>query len=109
MPRRTINLALQGGGALGAFTWGVLERLLEEQDLRFEAISGSSAGAATDHPIGLALTTTALGTLLPILREWKQAGRIRYYGVTTTFEGQYPVLLDLMRREKLDFVQVEKS
>ena len=45
MPRRTINLALQGGGALGAFTWGVLERLLEEQDLSFEAISGSSAGA----------------------------------------------------------------
>jgi aryl-alcohol dehydrogenase-like predicted oxidoreductase len=45
--------------------------------------------------------------LLPILREWKQAGRIRYYGVTTTFEGQYPALLDLMRREKLDFIQVD--
>ena len=45
MPRPTINLALQGGGALGAFTWGVLERLLEEPHLKFEAISGSSAGA----------------------------------------------------------------
>jgi NTE family protein len=42
---RSINLALQGGGALGAFTWGVLERLLDEPDLAFEAISGSSAGA----------------------------------------------------------------
>jgi NTE family protein len=42
---RKINLALQGGGALGAFTWGVLDRLLEEPGLRFEAISGSSAGA----------------------------------------------------------------
>jgi NTE family protein len=43
--RRTVNLALQGGGALGAFTWGVLDRLLEEPDLDVEAVSGSSAGA----------------------------------------------------------------
>jgi aryl-alcohol dehydrogenase-like predicted oxidoreductase len=47
--------------------------------------------------------------LLPILREWKDAGRIRYYGVTTTSDRQYPVLLDLMRREPLDFVQVDYS
>lgn len=39
------NLALQGGGAHGAFTWGVLDRLLEEDWLEFEAISGTSAGA----------------------------------------------------------------
>jgi len=45
LPECTINLALQGGGALGAFTWGVLDRLLEEPGLAFEAISGSSAGA----------------------------------------------------------------
>ena len=43
--RKTLNLALQGGGALGALTWGVLDRLLEEPRLRFEAISGTSAGA----------------------------------------------------------------
>ncbi|HEX2335632.1 MAG TPA: patatin-like phospholipase family protein [Hyphomicrobiaceae bacterium] len=40
-----IDLALQGGGAHGAFTWGVLDRLLEEAPLRIEAISGTSAGA----------------------------------------------------------------
>ena len=40
-----IDLALQGGGAHGAFTWGVLDRLLEEEDLRIEGISGTSAGA----------------------------------------------------------------
>ena len=40
-----ISLALQGGGAHGAFTWGVLDRLLDEDDLRFERISGTSAGA----------------------------------------------------------------
>ena len=42
---RTINLALQGGGAHGAFTWGALDRLLEEERLEIEGISGTSAGA----------------------------------------------------------------
>lgn len=42
---RTINLALQGGGAHGAFTWGVLDALLEDGRLDFEGISGTSAGA----------------------------------------------------------------
>jgi NTE family protein len=45
MALHTLNLALQGGGALGALTWGVLDRLLEEPDLTFEAITGASAGA----------------------------------------------------------------
>jgi NTE family protein len=40
-----IDLALQGGGAHGAFSWGVLDRLLEETWLTIEAISGTSAGA----------------------------------------------------------------
>ena len=43
--RARINLALQGGGAHGAFTWGVLDRLLEEPDLELVGISGASAGA----------------------------------------------------------------
>ncbi|HHT0592100.1 TPA: patatin-like phospholipase family protein [Legionella anisa] len=40
-----IDLALQGGGAHGAFTWGVLDRLLEEKKLKIDGISGTSAGA----------------------------------------------------------------
>ena len=40
-----IDLALQGGGSHGAFTWGVLDRLLEEPWLRIDGISGTSAGA----------------------------------------------------------------
>ncbi len=40
-----IDLALQGGGSHGAFTWGVLDRLLEEPRLHIAAISGTSAGA----------------------------------------------------------------
>ncbi|RZJ60640.1 MAG: patatin-like phospholipase family protein [Acidovorax sp.] len=51
--RMQLNLALQGGGAQGAFTWGVLDRLLEEEDIDIGAISGSSAGALN----GAALAT----------------------------------------------------
>lgn len=43
--QHSINLALQGGGAHGAFTWGVLDALLEDGRLRFDGVSGTSAGA----------------------------------------------------------------
>ncbi|MDJ0610206.1 MAG: patatin-like phospholipase family protein [Kiloniellales bacterium] len=42
---KPIALALQGGGSHGAFTWGVLDRLVEEESLHIEALSGASAGA----------------------------------------------------------------
>ena len=42
---KSINLALQGGGAHGAFTWGVLDCLLEDDRIRIEGISATSAGA----------------------------------------------------------------
>ncbi|WP_376873004.1 patatin-like phospholipase family protein [Albirhodobacter sp. R86504] len=45
MQTKHINLALQGGGAHGAFTWGVLDRLLDEDWIEIDAISGTSAGA----------------------------------------------------------------
>lgn len=44
-PPRRLALALQGGGSFGAFTWGVLDRLLEQEEIEFDAISGASAGA----------------------------------------------------------------
>lgn len=43
--RKPINLALQGGGSHGAFTWGVLDKFLEDDRLSIDAISGTSAGA----------------------------------------------------------------
>ncbi|MEO1313872.1 MAG: patatin-like phospholipase family protein [Pseudomonadota bacterium] len=43
--KRRINLALQGGGAHGAFTWGVLDKVFEDDRLWIEALSGTSAGA----------------------------------------------------------------
>jgi aryl-alcohol dehydrogenase-like predicted oxidoreductase len=47
--------------------------------------------------------------LLPLLRDLKAQNRIRYYGVTTTFDGQYPDLIDLMQRTPLDFIEVDYS
>lgn len=44
-PPRQLSLGLQGGGSFGAFTSGVLDRLLEEEDLCFDTVSGASAGA----------------------------------------------------------------
>ena len=45
MASKLIALALQGGGSHGAYTWGVLDRLLQERALEIEALSGASAGA----------------------------------------------------------------
>ena len=45
MTPKKINLALQGGGAHGAFTWGVLDHLLEDERIEIEGLSGTSAGA----------------------------------------------------------------
>ncbi|MBV8938434.1 MAG: patatin-like phospholipase family protein [Alphaproteobacteria bacterium] len=45
MKTKSINLALQGGGSHGAYTWGVLDRLLEDERLTIEGVSGTSAGA----------------------------------------------------------------
>lgn len=82
---RPISLALQGGGSHGAFTWGVLDRLLEDPRLVVEAVSGTSAGAmnaaalaagfADDGADGARraldrfwLTTAEMGVLSPIRR-----------------------------------------
>jgi NTE family protein len=43
--RKPLNLGLQGGGAHGAFTWGVLDALLEREEVAFDGVSGASAGA----------------------------------------------------------------
>src|SRR5215831_15824170 len=47
--RKPVNLALQGGGAHGAFTWGVLDQLLTDGRIEVDGISGTSAGAVNSH------------------------------------------------------------
>ena len=54
---KSINLALQGGGAQGAFTWGVLDKLLTYDNLEFESITATSAGAMNAVVIAQGLLT----------------------------------------------------
>ena len=50
-----------------------------------------------------------LATQFPILREFKEQGRVRYVGATSTFKGQYDVLEKFMRTEKPDFIGIDYS
>ncbi len=52
-----INLALQGGGAHGAFTWGVVDRLLQDEGIEIAGISGTSAGALNGAALKAGLVT----------------------------------------------------
>jgi NTE family protein len=75
--KRRVNLALQGGGAHGAFTWGVLDRLLEEDDLEITAISGTSAGALNGAALKAGLIAGGRGAARKRLdRLWHQVGEI---------------------------------
>lgn len=79
MARKRINLALQGGGAHGAFTWGVLDRLLSEPEIEIAGISGTSAGTLNGAAVKAAL---AMGGSTEDAREnldwlWGQIGGIR--------------------------------
>jgi aryl-alcohol dehydrogenase-like predicted oxidoreductase len=47
--------------------------------------------------------------LFPRMLEWKQAGKVRYVGVTTSTDDQYPLMLDALRTRPLDFIQVDYS
>ncbi len=50
---------------------------------------------------------SGVAEMLPVLREWKAAGKTRYVGITTSFEGQYEDFEKTMREEDIDFIQVD--
>jgi NTE family protein len=71
-----VDLALQGGGSHGAFTWGVLDRLLEEPWLRIAAISGTSAGAMNAAVLADGwVDGGAEGARLALDRYWQRVSR----------------------------------
>ena len=83
-PRRTINLALQGGGADGAFTWGVIDRLLEDGRFRFDTVSGTSAGGINGVALAAGLTEGGSDAARGLLESvWRDiAGTARSAGGT---------------------------
>ena len=78
-----LSVALQGGGSLGAFSWGVLDRLLEA-GVRFDAVSGSSAGAVNAVLLASGIATGGRDAAREILaRFWRQssdAARLNFVG-----------------------------
>jgi NTE family protein len=71
-----IDLALQGGGSHGAFTWGVLDRLLEEPWLKIEGISGTSAGAMNAAVLAAGWTKSGAASAKAALNAyWERVSR----------------------------------
>ena len=68
-PKAKLNLALQGGGAHGAFTWGVLDRLLQSDRFRFDTVSATSAGAVNAAALASGLATGGPAAARAKLRE----------------------------------------
>jgi len=76
-PSKNVNLALQGGGAHGAFVWGVIDRLLEDGRLGIEAISATSAGAMNAVALASGMATGGVEAARTILHDfWRGVSRI---------------------------------
>ncbi len=91
---KSINLALQGGGAHGAYTWGVLDRLLEEERLEIAGISGTSAGALN----GAALKSGLVGGGRQGAKDklswlWHEIGAVDHTALPAWMTGVTPQLV----------------
>jgi NTE family protein len=95
---KRINLALQGGGAHGAFTWGVLEQLLGDGRLNVEGISGTSAGAVNAVMLADGLTRGG--------REEAQR-RLADFWRAVSSTGNLPVLQRAVMERLLSFTPLE--
>jgi NTE family protein len=86
---KTVNLALQGGGAHGAFAWGVLDRLLEDERISFEGISACSAGAMNAVVLAYGLTEGGRdGAKTALANFWRRVSH------SAMFSPLQPTLLD---------------
>jgi predicted acylesterase/phospholipase RssA len=75
-----IDLALQGGGSHGAFSWGVFDRLFEEPSLRITAISGTSAGAMNAAVLALGCRARRASDVIECGVASQSSGRARDLG-----------------------------
>lgn len=89
--RKRINLALQGGGAHGAFTWGVLDRLLEDEEVEIAGISGTSAGALNGAALKAGLASGGREKAKERLAWiWAQMGAISDLRLTAWLDAFWP-------------------
>jgi len=90
-----VNVAPRGGGSADPAA------ARAQIDRSFEYIGKDPIDLIQVHNLG------DVPTQLPILRDFKRQGRVRYVGVTTTFDQQYDDLLRIMRNESLDFIGID--
>ena len=90
-----LNVAGRGGG--GADSAAARQQV----ETSFARVKRAKIDLIQVHNMG------DVGVQIAILREFKQQGRVRYIGLTTTFEGQYEGLVATMRKEPLDFIGVD--
>ena len=98
--KKGINLALQGGGAHGAFTWGVLDYLLEDGRLSIEGISGASAGAMNAVMVADGLARGGPDVARTRLADFWRAASI---------DGDLPVIQRKLIERLFTFVPLEGS
>ena len=90
-----LNVAPRGGGSADP------KAARDQLETSFRRIGKPVIDLVQVHNLG------DLGTQLPILREYKEKGRIRYIGVTTTFAPQYAELVQFMSKERIDFIGID--
>jgi len=90
-----LNVAPRGGGSADP------KAAREQVETSLKRIGKAAVDLVQVHNLG------DLRAQLAILREYKEKGRIRYIGTTTTFPNQYGGLVDVMRKEKLDFIGID--
>jgi NTE family protein len=92
MKKKKIALALQGGGSHGAFTWGILERLLEEESLDIRGICGTSAGAMNAAMAVYGLHTEGPdGAIMMLEKFWRKVSQASIFNPvqTTVFDKMF--------------------
>lgn len=78
---KRVNLALQGGGAHGAYTWGVLDRFLEDERIEIEGISGTSAGAINAAVLACGYDRDGrAGAREALDRLWRRISEVSWFG-----------------------------
>ncbi|NDE91150.1 MAG: patatin-like phospholipase family protein [Alphaproteobacteria bacterium] len=89
-PSKIINLALQGGGAHGAFTWGVLEQLLLDGRVAFKTISGTSAGSMNAAIFAYGMIKGGRDTTIALMEQfWRRisdSGRFGAFAASNTMD-----------------------
>ena len=92
MTKLRLSLALQGGGAHGAFTWGVLDRLLHDDDIEIAAMSGTSAGALNAAACKAGLITGGRdGARASLDRLWGEVASVGDFRMVPWFAAMFPM------------------